>query len=256
MPHPHVVVDRSHAGYVRLLLSRPERRNAFDPGMVGALTEVMKAEDDAVVILGSTDPKVFCAGADLTIPVAERAVVSDLLYECLEHIVTRPGPVIAAVGGAAVGGGGQLAAAADMRIVSPEARLRWIGPPGAGLAVGAWILPDLVGRAAALELTMTGRWVGAAEALALGLANRIDNDPDGAAGEPGRDAGRAGPGGAAEDQEDHVGRRPGRPAARRAAGEPGGVGSDDRRGRRLSHGAPGRGAQRAVEQLLVAEPAP
>jgi enoyl-CoA hydratase len=182
MPHPHVVVDRSHGGYVRLLLSRPERRNAFDPGMVGALTEVMKAEDDAVVILGSTDPTVFCAGADLTIPVAERAVVSDLLYECLEHIVTRPGPVIAAVGGAAVGGGAQLAAAADMRIVGPEARLRWTGPPGAELAVGVWILPDLVGRAAALELTMTGRWVGAAEALALGLANRIDNDPDGAAG--------------------------------------------------------------------------
>src|SRR6185312_10327331 len=94
MRHPHLVVERSHAGYIRLLLSRPERRNAFDPGMIGALTEVLKAEDDAIVILGSTDPKVFSAGADLTIPVAERAVVSDLLYECLEHIVTRPGPVI------------------------------------------------------------------------------------------------------------------------------------------------------------------
>src|SRR6266702_1908402 len=196
MPHPHVVVERSHAGFLLLLLSRPERRNAFDPEMVGALTEAMKAEDDAVVVLGSTDPQVFCAGADLTIPVAQRAVVSDLLYECLEHIITRPGPVIAALGGAAVGGGAQLATAADMRIVGPEARLRWIGPPGAGLAVGAWILPDLVGRGAALELTMTGRWVGAA----------------------------------AEDQEDHVGRRPGRPAASRAAGEPGGLGSDDRRG--------------------------
>ncbi len=183
MPHPHVVVERSHAGFLRLLLSRPERRNAFDPEMVGALTEAMKAEDDAVVVLGSTDPQVFCAGADLTIPVAQRAVVSDLLYECLEHIITRPGPVIAALGGAAVGGGAQLATAADMRIVGPEARLRWIGPPGAGLAVGAWILPDLVGRGAALELTMTGRWVGAAEGLALGLVNRIDNDPDRAAGD-------------------------------------------------------------------------
>lgn len=183
MRHPHLVVELSHAGHIRLLLSRPERRNAFDPGMIGALTEVLKAEDDAIVILGSTDPRVFSAGADLTIPVAERAVVSDLLYECLEHIITRPGPVIAAVSGAAVGGGAQLAAAADMRIVSPDARLRWIGPPGAGLAVGAWILPELVGRAAALDLTMTARWVGAAEGLALGLVNRIDNDPVQAAGE-------------------------------------------------------------------------
>ena len=43
---------------------------------------------------------------------------------------------------------------------------------------GPWILPDLVGRVAALEFTMTGRRVGAAEGLALGLVNRIDEDPD------------------------------------------------------------------------------
>jgi enoyl-CoA hydratase/carnithine racemase len=181
MPHPHVVAERSHAGYVRVLLSRPERRNALDPGMVTALTEVMRDAGDAVVLLGSTDPQVFCAGADLAIPGAERAVVSDLLYECYEHIITRPGPVIAVLRGPAVGGGAQLAAAADLRIVSPAARLRWAGPPGAGLAVGAWILPDLAGRGAALEIAMTGRWVGAAEALALGLVNRIDDDPDRAA---------------------------------------------------------------------------
>jgi enoyl-CoA hydratase len=183
MPHPHVVVERSDAGYLRLLLARPERRNAFDPGMAAALTEALQADDEAVVVLGSTDPQVFCAGADLSLPVAERAVVSDLLYACLEHIVTRPGPVIAAIGGAAVGGGAQLAAAADLRIASPEARLRWVGPPGAGLAAGAWILPELVGRGAALELTLTGRWVGAAEGLALGLVNRIDNDPGRVAGD-------------------------------------------------------------------------
>ncbi len=180
MTHPNVVVER-HAGYRRLRLSRPERRNALDPGMVSALTEAMSDARDAVVVLGSTDPRVFCAGADLTIRPAERAAVSDLLYECFEHMITRPGPVIAAVGGPAVGGGAQLATAADLRIAGSAARLRWIGPPDADLAVGAWILPDLAGRAAALELTMTGRWVGAAEALALGLVNRIDDDPDQAA---------------------------------------------------------------------------
>jgi len=43
--------------------------------------------------------------------------------------------------------------------------------------VGAWLLPDLVGRGAALELTLTGRWVEAAEALALGLVNEVCDDP-------------------------------------------------------------------------------
>jgi enoyl-CoA hydratase len=178
MPHPNVVAERSGAGYLRLLLSRPDQRNALVPGMVAALTDAMQTDSDAVVLLGSTDPRVFCAGADLSMPMADRAAVSDLLYGCCEHMITRPGPVIAVVGGPAVGGGAQLAAAADLRIAGPAARLRFTGPAGAGLAVGAWILPDLVGRGAALELGMTGRWVDAAEALALGLVHRLEDDPD------------------------------------------------------------------------------
>jgi enoyl-CoA hydratase/carnithine racemase len=178
MPHPNVVAERSSAGYLRLLLSRPDQRNALVPGMVVALTAAMRADSDAVVLLGSTDPRVFCAGADLSLPIADRAAVSDLLYECYEHMITRPGPVIAVVGGPAVGGGAQLAAAADLRIAGHGARLRWAGPAGAGLAVGAWILTDLAGRGAALEIGMTGRWVDAAEALALGLVHRVEDDPD------------------------------------------------------------------------------
>ena len=181
MPHPNVVAEHSSAGYLRLLLSRPDQRNALVPGMVVALTEAMRADGAAVVVLGSTDPGVFCAGADLSLPMADRAAVSDLLYECYEHMITRPGPVIAVIGGPAVGGGAQLATAADLRIAGPGARLRWAGPAGAGLAVGAWILPDLVGRAAALEICMTGRWVDAAEALTLGLVHRVDGDPGRAA---------------------------------------------------------------------------
>jgi enoyl-CoA hydratase/carnithine racemase len=49
------------------------------------------------------------------------------------------------------------------------------------LAVGAWLLPDLVGRAAALDLVLTGRWVEAAEALTLGLVNQVTDDPEQAA---------------------------------------------------------------------------
>jgi enoyl-CoA hydratase/carnithine racemase len=177
MSHPHLLVEHHPAGYRWLRLARPERRNALDPGLMAAVLDALAAEPGAPVLLGSTDPQVFCAGADLTISDAERAVVSDLVYDCCESIVTRPGPVIAVVTGAAVGGGAQLAAAADLRIAGPGARLRWIGPPGLDLAVGAWLLPDLAGRGAALDITLTGRWVQAAEALALGLVNRVTDDP-------------------------------------------------------------------------------
>jgi enoyl-CoA hydratase/carnithine racemase len=49
--------------------------------------------------------------------------------------------------------------------------------------VGAWLLPDLVGRAAAMDLVLTGRWVEAAEALALGLVNQVCDDPELVAGQ-------------------------------------------------------------------------
>jgi enoyl-CoA hydratase len=177
MPQPQLVVERNSAGYWRFLLARPERHNALDVGFARALRDAFADDPTEVVVLGSTDRGVFCAGADLTLADADRAQVSDLLYECYEVMITRPGPVIAALGGPAVGGGAQLAAAADLRIAGPAARLRWTGPPGRDLAVGAWVLPDLVGRGAAMELTMTGRWVDAAEALTLGLVNRIEDEP-------------------------------------------------------------------------------
>ena len=178
MPHPHLTVETSPAGYRCLRLSRPERRNALDVSLLRAVTDALAADPGVPVLLASADPRVFCAGADLTISDAERAAVSDLVYDCCETIVTRPGPVIAVVTGPAVGGGAQLAAAADLRIASPAARLRWTGPPGLDLSVGAWLLPDLVGRGAAMDLTLTGRWVEAAEALAIGLVNQVCDDPE------------------------------------------------------------------------------
>jgi enoyl-CoA hydratase len=198
MSHPHVVVERSGAGYLRVLLARPDRRNALDAGMVQALVDTVGGEPAAPVVLGSTDPRAFCSGADLTLPASDAAAVSDLLYQCYEALITRPGPVIAAIAGPAVGGGAQLAAAADLRVAGPQARLRWTGPPGLGLAVGAWILPSLVGRGTAAELALTGRWIEAAEALNRGLVNWLDEEParladeiaesllDRGAGQPGR----------------------------------------------------------------------
>jgi enoyl-CoA hydratase/carnithine racemase len=68
MAHPHVVIEPSDAGYLRVSLARPERRKALDPGMVSALTGAMRERDDAVVVLASSDPQAFCAGADPAIP--------------------------------------------------------------------------------------------------------------------------------------------------------------------------------------------
>ena len=193
-PHPHLRVERRPAGYRLLLLSRPQRHNALDVELARALRDAIAADPSAPLVLGSTDPRVFCAGADLTITDAARAMVSDLFYECCEILITRPGPVIAAVGGPAAGGGAQLATAADVRIAGPAARLRWTGPPGMDLAVGAWILPDLVGRATALDLIMTARWVDATEALSLGLVSEVVAEPLTAAAALAGDLAGRGPG--------------------------------------------------------------
>jgi len=177
MTHPRLRAERSPHGFRRLLLACPERHNPLDAALARALRDAFAEDRGEPVVLGSTGQDVFCAGADLAIGEAERAEVSGLLYQCLEIMITRPGPVIAAVGGPAVAGGAQLATAADLRIAGPAARFRWIGPRGRGLAVGAWVLPDLVGRGRAAELAMTGRWLDAAEALTLGLVNRVTAEP-------------------------------------------------------------------------------
>ena len=181
MPHPSIRVEPSPAGYLRVRLDRPGRRNALDLAMVRALHAAFAAERGALILLDSTDPGAFCAGADLGVSDAERSEISDLLYETYEVMVTRPGPVIAVVAGPAVGGGAQLAGAADLRVAGPGGRFRWTGPPGRELAVGAWLLPSLVGRGVALELTMTGRWVDAAEAERIGLVNQVCAEPGPAA---------------------------------------------------------------------------
>ncbi|MEP7024741.1 MAG: enoyl-CoA hydratase-related protein [Actinomycetota bacterium] len=94
-----------------------------------------------------------------------------------------PVPVIAAVTGNALGGGLQIALGADIRIVAPDARMsvmeiRWGLIPD---MTGSQLLPELVGRDVAKELTFTGRMVSGTEAVAVGLATRVDPDPRGAA---------------------------------------------------------------------------
>ena len=167
--------DRPAAGVLRLRFDRPERRNALDRPVLEALLDAFAAPEEPVVLLGSTTPVAFCAGADLRLADDERAAVSDLLYELYGRMTACEAVVVAALDGPAVGGGAQLAIAADLRVASPGARIQVAGP-GHGLAVAAWALPSLVGRGRAMDLCLTMRPVGAEEALRIGLVDRLADD--------------------------------------------------------------------------------
>ncbi len=175
-----LLVDRPAQNVLRLRLNRPDRLNAIDMPLVSALLAAFDEVDTRAVVLGSSTPKVFCSGADLDLEDEERARVSDLLYELYEKMVELPVPVVVALDGHTVGGGAQLAVASDLRIAGPGAKIRIAGP-GHGLSVAAWGLPSLVGRGHALDLCLTMRAVGAQEALAMGLVDRIEEDPGEAA---------------------------------------------------------------------------
>jgi enoyl-CoA hydratase/carnithine racemase len=170
------VVDRRDDGVVRLWLDRPEKRNALHRPLVTALTEQFADRRARVFVLGSHSPGAFSGGADLSLDDSERMEVSDLLYALYVTMLDSPAPIIATLDGPAVGGGAQLALACDIRIGGSRASLRFVGP-GHGLAVGAWGLPALVGRGRAVELCLSMRTVGADEALAIGLLDRVEPDP-------------------------------------------------------------------------------
>lgn len=173
-------MDRPGDGVVVLWLDRPDKRNALNRPLVNALTEEFGDSDARAFVLGSSTPGTFSGGADLSLDDAERAEVSDLLYELYGVMLAGAAPIVAAVDGPAVGGGAQLALASDIRIGGRRASLRFVGP-GHGLAIGAWGLPSLVGRGRANELCLSMRTVDADEALALGLFERVEDDPRAAA---------------------------------------------------------------------------
>ena len=136
----------------------------------------------AVVIYGGE--KLFAAGADIKemsdASYAEMTRRSTKLQDALNAVARISKPVIAAVTGYALGGGLELALCADFRVLGenakvgqPEILLGLI--PGAG---GTQRLPRLIGPARAKDLIFTGRFVGAAEALAIGLADKVVPDAE------------------------------------------------------------------------------
>jgi len=136
----------------------------------------------AVVIYGG--PKVFAAGADIK-EMAEAgygrmAADSRRLQASFTAVAKIPKPVVAAITGYALGGGLELALCADFRVLGEGAR---VGQPEILLGVipgagGTQRLPRLVGPARAKDIVFTGRFIGAAEALAIGLADQVVPDAE------------------------------------------------------------------------------
>jgi len=166
-----------------VILSRPERRNAVDRGTAGELAAAFRdfeANPEARVAVLFGEGGTFCAGADLR-AVAENGgnivkVGGDGPMGPSRMRLSKP--VIAAVAGYAVAGGLELACWCDLRVAERSAVFgvfcrRW----GVPLVDGGTVrLPRIVGLGRALDMILTGRPVGAEEALAMGLANRVVED--------------------------------------------------------------------------------
>lgn len=167
-----------------VILDRPEKRNAVDRPTATALAEAFRAfeadAESAVAVLWGAGGH-FCAGADLK-GFAGEATRNSLTPEGdgpmgpTRMLLSKP--VIAAVSGYCVAGGLELACWCDLRVAEESATFgvfcRRFGVPL--IDGGTLRLPRLIGHSRALDLILTGRPVGADEALAMGLANRVVAD--------------------------------------------------------------------------------
>lgn len=159
-------------------LNRPERRNAIDLATIDALHALcaeLEAGPRTLILTGAGGD--FAAGADIAQLRERRAddARRGINATAFIRVSELPMPVIAALDGYALGGGAELAYAADIRIATASLR---IGNPETGLgilaAAGAtWRLPEIVGHARAADLLLTGRALGADDALAWGLISAI-----------------------------------------------------------------------------------
>jgi enoyl-CoA hydratase len=174
-----VRVERSGA-VSTVLLYRPAWRNAVDGPTAAQLAGAFRAFDadpGAAVAVLHGEGGVFCSGADLTAMGTERGnrVAADGDGPMGPTRLRLSKPVIAAVSGYAVAGGLELALWCDLRIADETAVFgvfcrRW----GVPLIDGGTVrLPRLIGTSRAMDMILTGRAVGAAEAAAIGLANRV-----------------------------------------------------------------------------------
>jgi enoyl-CoA hydratase/3-hydroxyacyl-CoA dehydrogenase len=166
-------------------LDRPPA-NSISPEVVEALSNVWEAITGSgavrALIFASANPQLFCAGADIrsftTMGEPEARAMVERMHELLRGMERSRVVTIAAVNAAALGGGCELAMACDLRIAAQSASF---GQPEINLGIipgfgGTQRLPRLIGEARALELNLLGDPIGAAQALAVGLVNRVVPD--------------------------------------------------------------------------------
>src|SRR5512139_1247267 len=182
MEHRDLLVE-SAGGVCTITINRPGSMNSLNlrtvEALAGAVDALRSDRSVRVAVITGAGEKAFCSGADLK----ERATLSPdqvrrfitTIRDTFTAIEALPQPVIAAVNGVALGGGTELALACDLRVASDRATLgltevKLAIIPGAG---GTQRLPRLIGRGRAKELILTGRSIGAAEALSIGLVNRV-----------------------------------------------------------------------------------
>lgn len=177
-------------GVLRLTMNRPERLNALNPALATALRECFQSlyrrTDIRVVILQGAGPS-FCAGLDLKEQPGQDLGTSDMLavqYSIRDIMLAMrrcPQPIISIVQGAASGGGFALALASDIRLATPEARMNAsflrIGLTGCDMGV-SYFLPRMVGSSVAAQYLLTGRFMDAQRAHALGLVSMVAPLPD------------------------------------------------------------------------------
>jgi enoyl-CoA hydratase/carnithine racemase len=194
-------------GVDRVTLNRPESLNALDPALIDALNDyfqgLQRNRSTRVVVLKGAG-KNFCAGLDLKAAMQRRAGQNEPpgVTESLDSqrriadivmLMRRcPQPIIALVQGAAAGGGFALALAADIRVATKSARMNCafikLGLGGCDIGT-SYFLPRLVGVSVASELILTGRFIGAERAHAVGLVSEVvEEDGLDAAVEPYVDA--------------------------------------------------------------------
>ena len=177
---------QQQGGVLRLTMNRPERLNALNPALATALREcfqgLYRPNDIRVVILQGAGAS-FCAGLDLKEQQPGKEVgTSDVLavqYSIRDIMLAMrrcPQPIISIVQGAASGGGFALALASDIRLVTPDARMNAsflrIGLTGCDMGV-SYFLPRMVGSSVAAQYLLTGRFMDAARAHALGLVSTV-----------------------------------------------------------------------------------
>jgi enoyl-CoA hydratase/carnithine racemase len=182
MSYETLIVDQS-GPIGTITLNRPEARNALDFAMrrelLTALDEIEATPAARVVILTGAGGH-FCAGGDVKNmrqrhTAAEGQARVELLNRAVLRLVNFPLPTIAMVDGYAVGAGSNLALCCDLIVASDRAKFGELFCK-IGLAVdggGTWLLLRLVGMARAKELIFTGDVFDAAEALRIGLVNRV-----------------------------------------------------------------------------------